>query len=168
MPAARRDEELGWAAETIAAAAETIPAGGPVLALEALNRYETHLIRTLDDAEELRAAIGHPQVRLMADLFHMQLEEDDTPAALRAHAGEIAHVHLADSQRREPGSGQLDLAGALAALATEGYGGALAMEFLPATDAALRAGREHVEGLLAAAGRRDAAADSDGPAHERP
>ena len=140
-----RPSELARAADTIAAVAASIPAGGPALAIEALNRYETHLIRTLDDAEALRAAIDHPQVRLMADLFHMQLEEDDTPAALRAHAGQLVHVHLADNQRREPGSGSLDFAAAFAALRDIGFAGALTMEFSPATDAGLRAGRAHVE-----------------------
>jgi sugar phosphate isomerase/epimerase len=150
-PADDREAELARAADTIAAAAATIPAGGPTLALEALNRSETHLVRTLEDAETLRAAIAHPQVRLMADLFHMQVEEDETPAALRAHAAQIVHVHLADDQRREPGSGSLDFAAAFAALSDVGYAGALTMEFTPATDAALRAGREHVEHLTGAA-----------------
>lgn len=151
VPEDDRAGELARAADTIAGAAATIPAGGPALALEALNRYETHLIRTLDDAEALRAAIDHPHVRVMADLFHMHLEEDDTPAALRAHAGQLVHVHLADNQRREPGSGSLDFAAAFAALRDIRYPGALAMEFTPATDAGLLAGREHVERLMGAA-----------------
>src|SRR5262249_43790844 len=47
-----RDAELDRAAQTIAAGA-AVHGGGPLIALEALNRYETHLLRTLDDAEEL-------------------------------------------------------------------------------------------------------------------
>jgi sugar phosphate isomerase/epimerase len=46
----------------------------------------------------------------MADVFHMNIEEDSIAAALRAHAEHIVHVHLADSHRREPGSGHLDFA----------------------------------------------------------
>ena len=121
---------------------------GLVIALEALNRYETHLLRTLDDADELRRMIDSPNVRLMADVFHMNIEEDSIAAALRAHAEHIVHVHLADSQRREPGSGHLDFAAVFEALADDGYTGPLAMEFLPATDAAMRAGREWVEARL--------------------
>jgi D-psicose/D-tagatose/L-ribulose 3-epimerase len=143
-----REAELDRAAQTIARAIDVMSADGVVIALEALNRYETHLLRTLADADELRRMIGSPNVRLMADVFHMNIEEDSIAASLRAHAADIAHVHLADSQRREPGSGHLDFAAVFAALAENGYTGTLAMEFLPATDAALRAGREWVQARL--------------------
>jgi sugar phosphate isomerase/epimerase len=116
-----------------------------VIALEALNRYETHLVRTLADADELRRRIDLPNVELMADVFHMNIEEDSIAASLSAYVDHIVHVHLADSHRREPGSGHLDFAAVFDALAGGGYTGAFAMEFLPATDAALRAGREWVQ-----------------------
>jgi sugar phosphate isomerase/epimerase len=74
----------------------------------------------------------------------MDIEEDSIPEALRAHADHIVHVHVADNQRRQPGSGHLDFEGAFQALADAAYSRALAMEFLPATDAALRAGLEWV------------------------
>jgi D-psicose/D-tagatose/L-ribulose 3-epimerase len=138
-----REAELDRTVETITAGARAA-GGGPVIALEALNRYETHLLRTLDDAEELRQRIDLPNVELMADVFHMNIEEDSIPAALRRHAGHIVHVHLADNQRREPGSGQLDFGAVFAALDAADYAGAMAMEFIPATDAAIRAGREWV------------------------
>jgi D-psicose/D-tagatose/L-ribulose 3-epimerase len=143
-----RDAELDRAARTIIGAIEGISADGVVIALEALNRYETHLLRTLADADELRQRIGSPNVRLMADVFHMNIEEDSIAASLRAHADHIVHVHLADSQRREPGSGHLDFDAVFEALADNAYTRTLAMEFLPATDAAIRAGREWVQARL--------------------
>jgi sugar phosphate isomerase/epimerase len=143
-----REAELERAADTIRSAADNLGADGPLIALEALNRYETHLLRTLDDADQLRRLIDSPNVRLMADVFHMNIEEDSIAASLRAHAEHIVHVHLADSQRREPGSGHLDFTAVFEALADNGYAGPLAMEFLPATDAAIRAGREWVQARL--------------------
>jgi sugar phosphate isomerase/epimerase len=143
-----RDAEMYRAAQTISGAADGLDADGLVIALEALNRYETHLLRTLADAEQLRALIGSPIVQLMADVFHMNIEEDSIAGSLRAHAEHIVHVHLADSQRREPGTGHLDFAAVFEALADNGYAGALAMEFLPATDAAMRAGREWVQARI--------------------
>lgn len=140
-----REAELARAAETIRSAAGGLSADGPSIALEALNRYETHLLRTLKDADQLRRLIDSPNVRLMADVFHMNIEEDSIAASLRAHAEHIVHVHLADSHRREPGSGHLDFAAVFEALADIDYAGALAMEFLPATEAAMKAGREWVE-----------------------
>ena len=136
------------AAQTISGAADGLDADELVIALEGLNRYETHLLRTLADAEQLRALIGSPIVQLMADVFHMNIEEDSIAGSLRAHAEHIVHVHLADSQRREPGTGHLDFAAVFEALADNGYAGALAMEFLPATDAAMRAGREWVQARI--------------------
>ena len=143
-----REAELDRAAQTISSAADDAASAGIVIALEALNRYETHLLRTLADAEGLRRLIDSPTVQLMADVFHMNIEEDSIPAALRAHAQHIAHVHLADSQRREPGSGHLDFDAVFEALGDNGYKGPLAMEFLPASDAAIVAGREWVEARL--------------------
>jgi D-psicose/D-tagatose/L-ribulose 3-epimerase len=143
-----RDLELERAAQTIGGAIDAVAADGVTIALEALNRYETHLLRTLDDADQLRRLIDSPHVQLMADVFHMNIEEDSIAAALRAHAGHIVHVHLADSQRREPGSGHLDFAAVFEALADNGYMGPLAMEFLPATDATIKAGREWVQARL--------------------
>ncbi len=145
---AGREAELQRAARTIAGAAAELDADGPVIALEALNRYETHLLRTLADADELRRLIDLPNVQLMADVFHMSIEEDSIAAAVSAHSEHIVHVHLADSQRREPGSGHLDFPAVFEALARSDYAGALAMEFLPATDAAMRAGREWVQARL--------------------
>jgi D-psicose/D-tagatose/L-ribulose 3-epimerase len=143
-----REVELERAAQTISSAIDATAADGLVIALEALNRYETHLLRTLADAEGLRRLIDSPNVRLMADVFHMNIEEDSIAAALRAHAEHIVHVHLADSQRREPGSGHLDFDAVFEALRDNGYTGPLAMEFLPAADAALTAGREWVSARL--------------------
>lgn len=143
-----REAELERATQTIRDGLDATGSDGVVIALEALNRYETHLLRTLADADELRRRIDSPNVRLMADVFHMNIEEDSIAGALRAHAEHIAHVHLADSHRREPGSGHLDFAAVFEALADNDYAGPLAMEFLPATDSALRAGRESVERLL--------------------
>lgn len=143
-----RQAELDRAAQTIAGAIDDAAGDGPVIALEALNRYETHLLRTLADAEGLRRLIDSPRVQLMADVFHMNIEEDSLPAALRAHAEHIVHVHLADSQRREPGSGHLDFDAVFEVLGDTGYSGVFAMEFLPASDAAIAAGREWVQARL--------------------
>ena len=143
-----REAELDRAANTISGALDDAAAAGVVIALEALNRYETHLLRTLADAEALRRLIDSPHVRLMADVFHMNIEEDSIAAALRAHAEHIVHVHLADNQRREPGSGDLDFDAVFQALRDNGYTGPLAMEFLPASDAAITAGREWVQARL--------------------
>lgn len=158
QPVENQRTEWGWAVESIAAAAEAIPQDGPRIVLEALNRYESYLVNTLARAEELRVAVGSPRVRLMADLFHMNIEEEDVVESVRVHADHIAHVHLADSNRREPGRGHIDFAGVLAVLDSSGYAGSLTMECLPPTanpylaaslDVPAESKRELAEGGLA-------------------
>ena len=96
--------------------------------LEPLNRYETHLLRTLDDAVEVARRVGHPKVKIMADFFHMHIEETDTPEAIRRAGDYIGHVHLADNTRLLPGTGDTDFAAGFAALKEIGYDGYLALE----------------------------------------
>jgi D-psicose/D-tagatose/L-ribulose 3-epimerase len=144
-----RGELLRRVAQEIFAVAEMTAPGGPTLVIEPLNRYETHLVRTVGDAAALCSMIGSDRVAVMADVFHAGMEEDSLAAALHRHADLIRHIHLADNQRREPGSGQLDLAGVITLLAEIGFEGVVALEFLPADDPALRQAREHLLPLLA-------------------
>jgi sugar phosphate isomerase/epimerase len=96
---------------------------GVDLYVEPINRYETHLLNRLEQAARITRRLNHPRVHIVADLFHMALEETDIPAVIRAHGDCIGHVHLADSNRRLPGEGTTDFAAAAAALSEIGYRG---------------------------------------------
>ena len=111
-------EELGKHAES----------EGTLVLLEPLNRYEDHMLNRMDQAVELCKAVGRPSVKVMGDLFHMNIEEDDLGGAIRAADGHLAHVHLADSSRFQPGTGHTDFAGAFEALRDIGFDGYMAME----------------------------------------
>ena len=101
---------------------------GVTIVVEPLNRYEMHLLNSLADAVGIARQVASPAVKIMADFFHMNIEEDDLAASIRTAGDWIAHVHLADSQRRQPGTGQLDFVSAFRALREIGYGGAMALE----------------------------------------
>jgi sugar phosphate isomerase/epimerase len=101
---------------------------GAVLYLEPLNRYEDHMVNTLADAADLVGEVGMDSVRVMADTFHMSIEEADPAASLRAVSPVLGHVQLGDTNRLEPGAGHLDWGGIVSALADTGYDGWLAME----------------------------------------
>ena len=81
---------------------------GITLYVEPINRYETHFLNRLEQAAHLARKLNHPNVKIVADLFHMALDEKDLRAAIRDHGKAIGHVHLADSNRRLPGQGTTD------------------------------------------------------------
>lgn len=99
-----------------------------VIYLEPLNRFEDYLIHTLADASRVVDDIAHPRVKVIADTFHMSIEESDIAQAIRDAGARIAHVQLGDSNRLEPGAGHYDWAETLSALEDIGYDGWLAME----------------------------------------
>lgn len=102
---------------------------GTLLLLEPLNRYEQHLLRRQADGVEIIERAGSPQgVALLSDFFHMHIEETDTPAALRQAGKHVAHVHLADNTRLQPGTGDIDWRAGLQALKDIGFNGYLAYE----------------------------------------
>ncbi|GGM23948.1 MULTISPECIES: sugar phosphate isomerase/epimerase family protein [Micromonospora] len=114
--------------DALGALGEHARAEGVTLFLEPLNRYEDHMVNRLADAVALCAAVGLPSVRVVADTFHMNIEEDDVPAALRAAAPYLGHVQVSDSNRYQPGAGHLDWRALLRTLDELGYPGWLALE----------------------------------------
>jgi sugar phosphate isomerase/epimerase len=97
--------------------------------LEPLNRYEQHYLKRVGDAVKaiVRSGVGGV-VGVLADLFHMNIEETDSPAALRDGAPWVRHIHLADNTRMEPGSGDINFAAAFSALQESGFDGWFAYE----------------------------------------
>jgi len=97
--------------------------------LEPLNRYETHLLRTLDEAVRICRRAGSPKrLKIMADFFHMNIEETDIARSIRRAGKYLCHVHLADSSRTEPHSGHTDFAAGLKALKDVNFRGYMAFE----------------------------------------
>jgi D-psicose/D-tagatose/L-ribulose 3-epimerase len=96
---------------------------GVILAIEVLNRFETHFVNTTDDALQLLQAVGHPSVRLHLDTFHMSIEEKHLAAALRRGASYLAHLHAAENDRGSVGSGHVDWEGVRDALTDSAYDG---------------------------------------------
>lgn len=99
-----------------------------LLLLEPLNRYEQHYLRKQSDGVRVIEASGAPGIALLSDLFHMHIEETDTPQALRAAGRHVAHLHLADNTRVEPGTGDIDFVAAFRALRDIGFSGYMAFE----------------------------------------
>lgn len=122
--------------------------------LEPLNRYEQHLLRRQEDGVEIIERAGHPGVALISDFFHMHIEETNTPETIRRVGAHIAHVHLADNTRLEPGTGDIDFVAGFAALAETGFDGYMIFECgVSGSDkeASLKTSLEYVRACIAEA-----------------
>lgn len=126
-----REQALTWLADglnTLGAFAET---QGVPLIYEPLNRYETNLINQLADGATLLRSLKTRNVRLLADLFHMNIEEVSLADSIRQAGALIGHVHFADSNRRPIGFGHTPVADIAKALADIDYAGYISAEAFP-------------------------------------
>jgi sugar phosphate isomerase/epimerase len=127
-------QELGAYAEQV----------GSTLLYEPLNRYETNLVSTLGEGVELLRSVQSNHVKILADLFHMNIEEVSPARALVESHYYLGHVHFADTNRRAAGMGHFDYVPIRDALDSAGYTGYLAAEIFPIPDS-LTAARQTIE-----------------------
>lgn len=142
----KREHALGYLSEALSDLGEHAARRGTVLLYEPLNRYETNLFNRLGETAAWLRQLRTQNVRILADLFHMNIEEANSAAALREAAGLIGHVHFADSNRRAIGMGQTAIAPVVAALREIGYAGYLSAEIFPLPDP-LAAARQTIAAL---------------------
>lgn len=126
------EDELSWAVEGIYQGAEYANTLNVNLAIEAWNRYETHFLNRVEQCLELRKKIKLPNVGVMGDTFHMNIEEEVISKSLYNAGEDLIHLHIADSNRAAPGKGHIDFAPILKALKDIQYKGYITFELLPA------------------------------------
>lgn len=100
------------------------------LIYEPLNRYETNFVNTMEQGVAFLKQLTTKNVVLLADLFHMNIEEQDLASALRIGGAAIGHIHFVDSNRRPAGLGHLDYAPIAQAIRDIAYDGFLSAEAL--------------------------------------
>lgn len=81
---------------------------GIKLALEPLNRFETHYLNTAAQAAQYCDLVDHPNFTIMYDTFHSHIEEKDQAKAIQTLAGHIGVLHVSENDRGIPGTGQID------------------------------------------------------------
>jgi sugar phosphate isomerase/epimerase len=126
-----RDAALGLLAEALGPLGERAARHGQPLLYEPLNRYETDLFNRQAEAAAFLEQRGLGHVRLLCDLFHMNIEETDVAATLRDLGRHVGHVHWADSNRQAIGLGHTRPEPIVAALREIGFAGHLAAEVFP-------------------------------------
>lgn len=130
-PVTTAEEEWDNAVDSLREAGVYAEVNNVYLAIEALNRFETYMVNKLDLAKQLVEQVQLRSVCIMADLFHMNIEERNLSAAIRNIAPYLVHVHIADNTREAAGLGLTDFKEVVRTLMEIGYQGAITMEFLP-------------------------------------
>lgn len=125
---ARLEERRELAAEALAAVAPMAADAGVTIGIEAINRYETDLVNTADQALDLVARIGAPNVGVLLDAYHMNVEEKDPAAAIRACGSRLVHMHVAGRDRGVPDVRDLQRHRIREALEEVGFDGTITCE----------------------------------------
>jgi sugar phosphate isomerase/epimerase len=111
---------LGWCADLLMGT-------GITLAIEPLNTKETNIITSVAEAVALAGEVNRPPISALADFYHMDEEHDPLTEAWRL-AKSLAHVHVADTGRLNPGTGQYNYGQFFTALKVGGYRGMISAE----------------------------------------
>ena len=129
LPGRRRTaDEWKWAVEGHQALGDTLTRHGVTMAIEPLNRFETFFLNTAADAAKLCAEINHPNVGVLFDTFHANIEEKEIGAGYRTVGRHLKHVHTCENDRGIPGSGHVEWPSVFAALQDLKYDGWLTIE----------------------------------------
>ncbi len=140
------EEEKARVAEGHRRAAEHAAGAGLMLAMEALNRFECYLFNTMADGVAHVRRVDHPNLRMMYDTFHANIEEKDPLGALDEFHSWIAHVHISENDRGTPGRGHTPIQETIRKMRAHGYDGWFTIEAfgrsLPDVAAATRCWRD--------------------------
>lgn len=142
------EAELNGAAEVHRAIAPVAEAAGVKCAIEALNRFEAHLLNTMEQAVGYVQRVNHPNFGTMYDTFHANIEEKSPLAAIETvfASGKLNHVHISENDRGTPGRGHINIPEQIRKLKALGYDGWMTIEAfggaLPDLAAATRVWRD--------------------------
>ena len=125
---AQRKQRVDWCVQGLREAAPHAQAAAVKLGVEPLNRFETDVLNTTRQGVALMQLVDHAAVGLVLDTFHMNMEDDDVPGAIRAAAGHVVHFQANENHRGYLGTGHLDWTAIVRALADAGYAGTISLE----------------------------------------
>jgi len=128
----QKKKEWELAVKGLRKAGEMAADHGVILGVEPLNRFETDLVNTCEQAVKLVNDIGHDNVRIHLDTFHMNIEEKSIEGAIKLAGKKLVHMHVCENDRGAPGTGLVDWEGLAKGLKAVGYkGDAVVESFTP-------------------------------------
>jgi sugar phosphate isomerase/epimerase len=134
-----RDTALDYLSQALEVLGEHAKAGGTFFIYEPLNRYETNLFNHFNEAATFLKGLSTDSVKLLADLFHMNIEEENMAEAIKSDSKHLGHVHFADSNRRPVGFGHSNITPIAACLKEINFKGYISAEAFPWPDPQLAA-----------------------------
>ena len=144
--AGRTDEEWEWGVETLREAADYAAKANIALSVEPLNRFECYFLNLAQDAAAFARAVDRPNIGILYDTFHANIEEKDPVGAIGVSFDQINHVHTSATDRGTPGKDHAPWQETFAALKSRDYEGWLVIEAfgraLPDLAAATRVWRD--------------------------
>ncbi len=133
VPMGSASDEWGWCVEALKECQAHAESVGVRIGLEPLNRFETYFLNRCEQALALADAVGG-NCGVALDGFHMNIEESDLLAAIRAAGDRLVDFHVADNDRMPPGHGALDWDAIVGELVGIGYDGHMTVEFVASVD----------------------------------
>ena len=124
------DKPAQWArgVESVKEMGKTAQALGITMGLEVVNRFETLILNTAEEGVRFCQEVDNPNVKLLLDTFHMNIEEDSIPDAIRRAGGLLSALHVGEGNRKIPGQGHLPWAEIGQALRDINFTGDVVME----------------------------------------
>lgn len=128
---ATADLEWNNAVDSVRQGAAYAQSKNLTLAVEPINRFETYMITTVDDALRFVSEVDANNVKINLDTFHMNIDEPNLPNAIRKAGEKLIHMHIADSNREAPGRGHTNFKALMEALKEINFSGMLVLEPVP-------------------------------------
>ena len=125
----QKKRERDWCIENLLKVSKIADDCGIIVGVEPLNRFETDMINTADQALSLVKEVNHPNIKVSLDTFHCNIEEKSIPDTIRKVGKELlCHIQANESDRGTPGTGNVDWIGIKQALDDIGYDKAIVIE----------------------------------------
>jgi len=125
----QKKRERGWCIENLIKVSKIAEDRGIIVGVEPLNRFETDMVNTADQAISLVKEVDHPNIKVQLDTFHCNIEEKNIPDTIRKVGKDLlCHIQGNESDRGTPGTGNVDWIGIKDALTDIGYDKAIVIE----------------------------------------
>ena len=128
VSADQKARERSWCVENLRSLGRIASDAGVTIGIEPLNRFETDMINTVEQAIALIREVGHPAYKVHIDTFHANIEEKSIPDAIRLAGSLLGHFHACENDRGTPGTGHIDWIGIRDALRDIAYTGPAVIE----------------------------------------